>query len=109
MDAEIARQRFEREHDPARVLSLTDGVVAIIITLLVLEIHVPELSQGQTLKVALQEVRPSFFAFFISFVVVAISSLTSRSRCNPRPAPGGSDRHLFIGEDDNGRRVRGRT
>ena len=73
MDAEIARQRFEREHDPGRVLALTDGVVAIIITLLVLEIHVPELSEGQSLKEAMEEVRPSFFAFFISFVVVAIS------------------------------------
>ena len=73
MDAEIARQRYEREHDPSRVLALTDGVVAIIITLLVLEIHVPQLSNGESLKAALQEVRPSFFAFFISFVVVAIS------------------------------------
>ena len=73
MDAEIARQRYEREHDPSRVLTLTDGVVAIIITLLVLEIHVPELSNGESLTDALQEVRPSFFAFFISFVVVAIS------------------------------------
>jgi hypothetical protein len=73
MDEEVARRRYEREHDPARVLALSDGVFAIIITLLVLEIHVPELSQGQTLKEAMEEVRPSFFAFLISFVVVAIS------------------------------------
>jgi uncharacterized membrane protein len=73
MDEEVAHRRYEREHDPARVLALSDGVFAIIITLLVLEIHVPELSQGQTLKAAMEEVRPSFFAFLISFVVVAIS------------------------------------
>ena len=73
MDAEIARQRYEREQDPSRVLALSDGVIAIIITLLVLEIHVPELESGETLGEALQQVRPSFFAFFLSFVVVAIS------------------------------------
>ena len=38
---EPASAMLERLHDPARVLALTDGVFAIIITLLVLEIHVP--------------------------------------------------------------------
>ena len=53
---EQARQRdgqramLERRHDPARVPALSDGVFAIIITLLVLEIHVPELTQGHSLK-----------------------------------------------------------
>ena len=73
MDDERIRQSYERDHDPSRVLALTDGVFAIIITLLVLEIHVPELSEGQTLREALSEVGPSFYAFIISFVVVAIS------------------------------------
>jgi Endosomal/lysosomal potassium channel TMEM175 len=62
----------EREHDPSRVLALTDGAFAIIITLLVLEVH-PELSQGQSLQAPMSEIRPSFFAFLIIFVVVAIS------------------------------------
>jgi uncharacterized membrane protein len=39
----------------------------------VLEIHVPDLAGGATLEEALSEVRPSFVAFFISFVVVAIA------------------------------------
>jgi uncharacterized membrane protein len=54
-------------------MALTDGVFAIVITLLVLEIHVPELSGGQRLTGALQEVRPSFVAFLISFLITAIS------------------------------------
>jgi uncharacterized membrane protein len=64
---------FERAHEPSRLIALSDGVFAIIMTLLVLEIHVPDLADGQSLEDALREVRPSFVAFLISFVVVAIS------------------------------------
>lgn len=73
MDQQRERQSYERTHDPARVMALCDGVFAIVITLLMLEIHVPELSRGQTLGKALEEIRPSFVAFLISFVVVAIA------------------------------------
>jgi uncharacterized membrane protein len=73
MDQERELRRYDRQHDPARVLALTDGVFAIILTLLVLEIHVPDLASGQSLREALSEVRPSFVSFLISFVVIAIS------------------------------------
>ena len=73
MAQERQRRQFERSHDPGRVMALTDGVFAIVITLLVLEIHVPELSRGQPLTEALREVRPSFIAFLISFFITAIS------------------------------------
>jgi uncharacterized membrane protein len=73
MDQARELQRYDRQHDPARVLALTDGVFAIIITLLVLEIHLPDLAQGQSLRDALRETRPSFVAFLISFVVIAIA------------------------------------
>ena len=73
MDQRLEIQRYDRQHDPARVMALSDGVFAIIITLLVLEIHVPELTGGQSLREALSEVRPSFTAFMISFLVTAIS------------------------------------
>ena len=66
------RALLERLHDPARVLALSDGVFAIIITLLVLEIHVPELTQGQSLNQALAEIRPSFTAFVISFILAGM-------------------------------------
>lgn len=72
-DQERELRRYDRQHDPARLLALTDGVFAIVITLLVLEIHVPELTGGQSLREALREVRPSFTAFLISFLVTAIS------------------------------------
>ena len=45
--------REERRRDPSRVLALTDGVFAIIITLLVLDIHVPELSAHEHLRTAI--------------------------------------------------------
>jgi uncharacterized membrane protein len=45
-DTDTLRALAERRHDPARVLALSDGVFAIIITLLVLEVHVPELTQS---------------------------------------------------------------
>ena len=38
----------EHHHDPAWVIALVDGVIAIVITLLVLEIHVPELHRVRT-------------------------------------------------------------
>ena len=73
MDDERRRRSFERTHDPGRVLALTDGVFAIILTLLVLEIHVPDLADGTSLRDALRQTRPSFVAFLISFVVTAIA------------------------------------
>lgn len=71
-DEQQARALVERLHDPARVLALTDGVLAIIITLLVLEVHVPELTQGQSLNQALAGLRPSLTAFVISFVLAGM-------------------------------------
>jgi uncharacterized membrane protein len=69
---EPTRELLERLHDPARVLALSDGVFAILITLLVLEIHVPELTQGHSLNQALHEIRPSLVAFVISFILAGM-------------------------------------
>ena len=51
-----------------RLLAMTDGVVAIIITIMVLELKAPE---GDTLE-ALHELWPVFFAYALSFIYVAI-------------------------------------
>jgi TMEM175 potassium channel family protein len=69
---EPARASSERKHDPTRVLALSDGVFAIIITLLVLDIHLPDLTNGRSLGAALREIRPSLLAFVISFVLAGM-------------------------------------
>ena len=73
-----AAARQERRRDPARVLALSDGVVAIIITLLVLDIHVPELGRGQSLLDALGEIRPTLTAFVISFILAGMYWISHR-------------------------------
>src|SRR5690242_13273036 len=65
-------ERVARRHDPSRVLALSDGVFAIIMTLLVLDVRVPELAAGQSLNQALGQVRPSLTAFVISFVLAGM-------------------------------------
>ncbi len=71
-DGEPDQTLLERLHDPSRVLALSDGVFAIIITLLVLEVQVPELTQGHSLSQALAELWPSLVAFVISFVLAGM-------------------------------------
>jgi uncharacterized membrane protein len=61
-----------RKADPDRVLTFTDGVFAIIITILVLELEVPDLSSGQSLRASLEEMRPTFMAFVVSFLLVGM-------------------------------------
>jgi len=51
-----------------RLLAMTDGVIAVIITIMVLELKVPE---GASLE-ALHHVWPVFVAYAISFIYVAI-------------------------------------
>jgi uncharacterized membrane protein len=61
-----------RRADPDRLVFLTDGVIAIIMTILVLDIHVPELGSGQSLADSLVEARPTFVSFVISFLLVGM-------------------------------------
>ena len=64
--------REHRNSSPGRLLAFTDGVFAIIITILVLELKVPDLSSGQSLREALSDIRPTFVAFFISFLLIGM-------------------------------------
>jgi uncharacterized membrane protein len=55
-----------------RVEAFSDGVFAIAITLLVLEIKVPELGSGEHLARALLAQWPSYAAYAISFMTIGI-------------------------------------
>ena len=65
-----ARQR--RQGDPDRVVAFTDGVFAIIITILVLEIGVPSNLSEQSLREALDETGATLVAWVISFLLVGM-------------------------------------
>jgi len=61
-----------RRNDPSRVVAFSDGVFAIIITVLVLEIGVPTNLSEQSLRQALDEVGPTLVAWVISFLLVGM-------------------------------------
>jgi TMEM175 potassium channel family protein len=55
-----------------RVEAFSDGVFAIAITLLVLEIHVPEVEKGRSLWSALGDGWPSYFAYVVGFLIIGV-------------------------------------
>jgi uncharacterized membrane protein len=69
---EALTPREQRGANPDRVLAFSDGVFAIIITILVLELKVPDLGSGQSLRASLAEMRPTMVAFVISFLLVGM-------------------------------------
>ncbi|HET9661480.1 MAG TPA: TMEM175 family protein [Thermomicrobiales bacterium] len=60
------------ERDTARLEAFSDGVFAIAITLLILEIHIPEFEEGKSLWRALADLWPSYFGYAVSFLVIGI-------------------------------------
>jgi uncharacterized membrane protein len=56
----------------ARMEAFSDGVFAIAVTLLVLEIKVPSTSGGKSLGHGLLELWPSYAGFVVSFVTIGI-------------------------------------
>jgi len=64
-----------RENDTGRIEAFSDGVFAIAITLLIIEIGVPHLEgepPGTTLPEALLRLWPSFLAYVISFLQIGV-------------------------------------
>ncbi len=57
--------------EPGRLVALCDGVFAIIITLLVLEVHRPDAARGQ-LAHELLKAWPSYLAYVLAFVHVGV-------------------------------------
>jgi uncharacterized membrane protein len=53
-------------------MALTDGVIAIVLTILVLELQVPENLGGQSLEESFHELRPTLVAWIISFLITGM-------------------------------------
>lgn len=67
----------QESHVPStsRIEAFSDGVLAIVITLLVLELRVPQIEgepTAQALAAAFAALAPKFVSFIVSFVIVAI-------------------------------------
>jgi uncharacterized membrane protein len=62
-------------NEKGRVEAFSDGVFAIAITLLVLEIHVPNVKPGDSLWTALGHEWPSYFAYVVGFLGVGVTWL----------------------------------
>jgi uncharacterized membrane protein len=58
--------------ETARLETFADGVMAIAITLLILEVAVPHVGAGESLGVALAEQWPSYAAYLVSFLTIGI-------------------------------------
>jgi uncharacterized membrane protein len=56
----------------ARLEAFSDGVLAIVITLLAIELRPPEVDQGQTLAGALWEQWPSYLAYLLAFTQIGV-------------------------------------
>ncbi len=57
---------------PARLEAFSDGVIAIAITLLILEIHVPETPEGGAFWTEIERIMPSLVAFVVSFLTIGV-------------------------------------
>jgi TMEM175 potassium channel family protein len=62
----------ENLRSPDRVVFLSDGVFAIVLTILVLEIKVPHDLSHDSFRHALAELRPTLVAWIISFLITAM-------------------------------------
>ena len=56
----------------ARLEAFSDGVLAIVITLLAIELRPPEVDPGQTLAGALWEQWPSYLAYLLAFAQIGV-------------------------------------
>ncbi len=66
-------QAKEDEKETGRTEAFSDGVFAIAITLLILEVRVPHVEEGgSSLLAALGELWPSYLAYLISFLTIAV-------------------------------------
>lgn len=58
--------------DTVRLEAFSDGVFAIAITLLIIEIGVPHPPPGESLGYALRQLWPSYFGYVVSFLTIGV-------------------------------------
>jgi uncharacterized membrane protein len=68
---EVTERSPAATRDRDRILNLSDGVFAIAITLLVLDIRVPDIPEGTELPAALLSLWPKYLGYILSFVVIS--------------------------------------
>jgi uncharacterized membrane protein len=68
---ELAERSPTAVRDRDRILNLSDGVFAIAITLLVLDIRVPDIPEATQLPPALLSLWPKYLGYVLSFVVIS--------------------------------------
>jgi uncharacterized membrane protein len=61
-----------QDPDTGRLETFADGVMAIAITLLILEIDVPHVDEGRSLATALADQWPSYVGYVVSFIIIGI-------------------------------------
>ena len=69
------RGEYEESRELGRIVNFSDGVFAIVITLLVLDIRVPNIPEdlvSQELPSRILDLGPKFVSYVISFLVIAI-------------------------------------
>jgi uncharacterized membrane protein len=59
-------------NETQRIEAFSDGVFAIAITLLIIEIGVPHVTGEESLAEALRDLWPNYFAYVLSFVMIGI-------------------------------------
>jgi uncharacterized membrane protein len=70
----MTKKRVLKIPSTSRILAFSDGVLAIVVTLLIFEVRVPELADLSTSSVlsGLTQIAPKFISFAISFFTVGI-------------------------------------
>ncbi|MFF9814980.1 TMEM175 family protein [Streptomyces sp. NPDC014006] len=79
----VPERRSAADFSTARLEAFSDGVFAIAITLLVLDLRVPEPDalHGESLAHALAHQWPSYFAYLVSFLVIGIIWINHHAVC----------------------------
>ncbi|WP_042433826.1 TMEM175 family protein [Streptacidiphilus anmyonensis] len=82
-ESDVPERPTGTDFSTARLEAFSDGVFAIAITLLVLDLNVPQPDtlHGQSLARALAHQWPAYFAYLVSFLVIGIIWINHHAMC----------------------------